>query len=372
MRYTKEMFLFSASGYCMPYSSEKCAPQPLLEYGHQVHPRTKEKFFHHGLDLTADDTPLLALASGVVSGMGSDPVHDGYINVRYGGYEVKYGHVTEAYVTFGTPVVAGMPIACSGDMLHLGVRFKGEEIDPKDFLAMLYDNVMSQNLVGDGMVMDVKGEPLHTEYDADMDEINRLMLRYLPLYMDELRKGSYRVTESTERSLLNLFTQSAKKNYYFESLPSMSNPLGLSGRSAPLAAKVQSLIISDFLNYLGVRHSVFLSTWNDGQKKKFLKEAADEGRFIDPFKDFDILVHSFDVPRIASVYPDNAGIRWWTKAWFNNRENGEDVVEISREMAIKFIKGEISKDAWLERFYPKQMSVYHNAIDQTRKQLLGI
>lgn len=151
MRYTKEMFLFSASGYCMPYSSEKCDPQPLLEYGNQVHPRTKEKFFHHGLDLTADDTPLLALASGVVSGMGSDPVHDGYINVRYGEYEVKYGHVTEAYVTFGTPVVAGVPIARSGNMLHLGVRFKGEEIDPKDFLAMLYDNVMSQNLVGNGM-----------------------------------------------------------------------------------------------------------------------------------------------------------------------------------------------------------------------------
>ena len=43
---------------------------------------------------------------------------------------------------------------------------------------------MSQNLVGDGMGMDVKGEPLHTEYDADMDEINRLMLRYLPLYSD--------------------------------------------------------------------------------------------------------------------------------------------------------------------------------------------
>ena len=28
------------------------------------------------------------------------------------------------------------------------------------------------------------------------------------------------------------------------------------------------------------------------------------------------------------------------------------------------------KDAWLEEFFPKQMEVYHNAIEQTKEQLL--
>ena len=30
-------------------------------------------------------------------------------------------------------------------------------------------------------------------------------------------------------------------------------------------------------------------------------------------------MQSFDIPRLVSVYPDKSGIRWWTKAWFNNR-----------------------------------------------------
>ena len=30
----------------------------------------------------------------------------------------------------------------------------------------------------------------------------------------------------------------------------------------------------------------------------------------------------------------------------------------------------IEKDTWLEEFFPKQMEVYHNAIEQTKEQLL--
>ena len=63
-------------------------------------------------------------------------------------------------------------------------------------------------------------------------------------------------------------------------------------------------------------------------------------------------------------------MRWWTKAWFNNREEGEASVEIEREQAIRFIHDNIEKDVWLEEFYPKQMEIYHNAIEQTKEQLL--
>jgi hypothetical protein len=83
-------------------------------------------------------------------------------------------------------------------------------------------------------------------------------------------------------------------------------------------------------------------------------------------------VQSYDVSRVAAIYADNTGHRWWTKAWFNGREKGEKAVEIPRAMAIKFVNDEISKDAWLSRFYPKQMSVLQNALAQTRQQLLGL
>ena len=123
---------------------------------------------------------------------------------------------------------------------------------------------MSAGLVGDGK----SGIEVPSVYAKDMDEIISLMTRYLPLYMDELRKGGYRPSGETEKTLQNVFVQSARKNYYFETLPSVTNPLGLSDRSVPLASKVQDLIIGDFLNYLAVRHSVFLSSWDENQKKK--------------------------------------------------------------------------------------------------------
>ena len=45
-------------------------------------------------------------------------------------------------------------------------------------------------------------------------------------------------------------------------------------------------------------------------------------------------------------------------------------MEIEREQAIRFIHNHVEKDAWLEEYYPKQMEVYHNAIEQTKEQLL--
>ena len=73
---------------------------------------------------------------------------------------------------------------------------------------------------------------------------------------------------------------------------------------------------------------------------------------------------------MVSVYPDHAGVRWWTKAWFNNHEVGESSVEIERQQAIQFILDRIDKDEWLTEYFPKQMEVYRNAIEQTREQLL--
>ena len=42
-------------------------------------------------------------------------------------------------------------------------------------------------------------------------------------------------------------------------------------------------------------------------------------------------------------------------------------MEIERTQAVDFIHDRIGKDAWLEAFFPKQMEVYRNAIEQTKE-----
>ena len=107
------------------------------------------------------------------------------------------------------------------------------------------------------------------------------------------------------------------------------------------------------------------------RKKKAEDIAIANSDLIDPLAELDFDMQSFDIPRLVSVYPDRSGVRWWTKAWFNNSETGEAAIEIDRQLAIKFINDNIEKDEWLEEYFPKQMEVYHNAIEQTKEQILN-
>ena len=93
---------------------------------------------------------------------------------------------------------------------------------------------------------------------------------------------------------------------------------------------------------------------------------------MDPLEGMQIHVENYDVKRIASVYADKSGDRWWTIAYFNGREKAELPIEINRDLAAKLINHEVSRDDWLKSFYPKQMSVCQNSIQKTREQLLGI
>ena len=94
-----------------------------------------------------------------------------------------------------------------------------------------------------------------------------------------------------------------------------------------------------------------------------------EQGIIDPLAGLDIDIQSFDIPRFVSVYADQGGINWWTKAWFNNRADGEAAVSITRNIALSFWHDEIEKDAMLEEYFPRQMQAYHQAIEQTKQQL---
>lgn len=374
MQFTQEMILHSDSGYCMPFEERNGDVQMSLGYGKQKHPQTGETFFNHGVDFKVNNYLLSAVATGKVTGLGNDAVHGIYQVTRYGDYEVIYSHLSNVFANYGKEVKAGQVIAVSGRSLHIEVKYKGEELNPLEFLTMIYSNLK---------VMEQHGRPgaapqfvtldmdVRTAYDKDQEEIENLMMRFFPDYMTDMSKGIYVLPEHTELALRNIFTMSAMKHYFFETIPSMANPLGMGAKSIPIAERVQNLLIADFLNYLALRHQIFLSSMSAVEKKKAQDRAIATSGLVDPLAGLEIDVQSFDIPRLVSVYPDKSGIRWWTKAWFNNSEAGESAIEIERELAIKFINDNIEKDAWLEEYFPKQMEVYHNAIEQTREQILN-
>lgn len=374
MQFTQEMMLHSDSGYCMPFEERNGDVQMSLGYGKQKHPQTGETFFNHGVDFKVNNYLLSAVATGKVTGLGNDAIHGIYQVTRYGDYEVIYSHLSNVFANYGKEVKAGQVIAVSGRSLHIEVRYKGEELNPLEFLTMIYSNlkVMEQHgrpgAVPQFVTLDMD---VRTAYDKDQKEIEDLMMRFFPDYMTDMSQGIYVLPEHTELALRNIFTMSAMKHYFFETIPSMANPLGMGTKSIPIAERVQNLLIADFLNYLALRHQIFLSSMSAVEKKKAQDRAIATSGLVDPLAGLEIDVQSFDIPRLVSVYPDKSGIRWWTKAWFNNSEAGESAIEIERELAIKFINDNIEKDAWLEEYFPKQMEVYHNAIEQTREQILN-
>ena len=230
MQFTHEMILQSDSGYCMPFEEKNKDVEMSLGYGKQKHPKTGEKFFHHGIDFDVKHYLLSAVATGKVSGLGMNPL---------------------------------------------------------EFLTMIYGNLKTmeqQGQVGAVPQFVTIDMDVHTMYDKDQKEIEELMTRFFPDYMSDMSNGLYSIPEHTELALRNIFTMSAMKNYFYETLPSMANPLGMGARSIPLAEKVQgarsiplaekvqNLLIADFLNYLALRHHVFLSTMSALEKKKLKTE----------------------------------------------------------------------------------------------------
>ena len=191
--------------------------------------------------------------------------------IRYGKYEVTYSHLSNVFANYATEVKAGQVVAVSADMLHIEVKYNGEELNPLEFLTMVYGNIkaLEQDGVPGAVPQFVTIDmDVHTRYDKDQQEIEDLMMRWFPDYMQDLSSGVYALPEHTELALRNLFTMSATRNYFFETLPSMANPLGMGTRSIPLAEKVQNLLIADFLNYMALRHQIFLSTMSQTLKKK--------------------------------------------------------------------------------------------------------
>ena len=271
MKYSQEMILSSPSGYCMPFEERDKEVEMTLGYGKQINSQTGVEFFHHGVDFAAPYYLLSAVASGTVSGIGTDSVHGTYQVIRYGDYEVIYGHLSNILVGYGEPVRAGQTVSVSGDILHMETKYKGKEIDPIEFLTMIYGNIRNmerRKTSFEEQDLAAIAEGVRTRYDKEKEEIEELMLRFFPVYLNDLGSGAYSLPQRTEAALRSILTMASSRNYFFEAMPSMENPMGLGRRSVPLAAKVQNLLIEDFLNYLALIHETYLSTWDDGIKKK--------------------------------------------------------------------------------------------------------
>lgn len=270
MKYSHEMNLVSASGYSMPFEEKNGNVEMTLGYGEQIHPQSGKKFYHHGIDLKTDKYLLKASADGTATGMGTEKTHGMYLIIQYGGYSVKYGHLSNCYVRLGQSLKAGQPVAVSSDLLHLEVKFNDEEIDPRDFITMLFSNMVEEQRgkTGERQEIICIDIPIETRYDQHKEEIEDLMLRYYPEYIEAVQNGSYNVGKNIEQSLRNIFSVATMKEYFFETIPSACNPLGIGMKSAAIAGKVQNLLIEDFVQYLALRRNIFLSGQSENEKKK--------------------------------------------------------------------------------------------------------
>lgn len=269
----KDMFLESPSGFYMPFGGEDESPaEVMLDYGEQVHPATGKSFFHHGMDFVCDHQPLYAVASGLVTGVGTDEERGDFISVRYGKYIVRYCHISESYVPYGAKVVAGQQIAKSGDFLHIDVHFAGEEMNPMELLTMLYGNLSVLASLGEDRFPeeDIDNIEVHTKYDADQEEIQSLMVDYFPKYFMAVSTGRWQPSEKTELLIRSMLAKAAEGNCFYEVVPSYSNPLGLGVNGSPLIGEMQNLLIEDFLGYLASHHGVYLSSFTEEQKKKLM------------------------------------------------------------------------------------------------------
>lgn len=283
MDFTSDMNLHSPSGYAMPFELPESSPLNItLGYGKQVHPKTKEEFFHHGVDfMVGKDTWLKALATGVVSGIGSDVKRGFNITVNYknysqganGSYDVVYSHIHHSLCNFGKSVKAGDNIAVCDGLLHVEVHYNGREVNPLEFLTMLRDNLLvmeQKQMEGNNPEIATLDFDVKTPYDEHQQEIDQMYQRFFGRYMTDLFMNRYRVPENTEGALRDVLKEGAESGAYYEHAPSMLNPLGLGVRSYGIIGRIQTLLTHDFLNYLALMHGVFLSSMSELEKKKLL------------------------------------------------------------------------------------------------------
>lgn len=80
----------------------------------------------------------------------------------------------------------------------------------------------------------------------------------------------------------------------------------------------------------------------------------------------------YGIQRICSVYFNRTGQKAWVKSWFNGRDEGEPAAPIRRAVAAAFIRGDITKDQMLSRYFPQRMQICQKVEEDLRQEMLGL
>lgn len=109
-------------------------------FGWRIHPVTHRLDFHSGVDLRANGDTVFAVTDGRIKA-GYNALLGNYIRIEAGELVVVYGHLSQIFVLTGDTVTADQPLAISGQTgratgqhLHFAVRYRGNYIDPIQFL----------------------------------------------------------------------------------------------------------------------------------------------------------------------------------------------------------------------------------------------
>jgi len=113
------------------------------QFGKRIHPITKIKTFHKGVDLRAETGAIvLATADGIVRTSDYSEISGNRLVIQHNfGFETRYSHLDEFAVEPGDIVHKGDQIGLSGNTgqsdaphLHYEIRYLGKSVDPDQFL----------------------------------------------------------------------------------------------------------------------------------------------------------------------------------------------------------------------------------------------
>ena len=115
-------------------------------YGQREDPFSGNRSSHNGLDLRARYETVYSMLDGLVVAVSRDKRSGLYITIRHGEFLVSYCHLSRVNVSKGETVVAGQPLAVTGNSgrstaphLHITCRFRGSYVDPAILLQYISD-----------------------------------------------------------------------------------------------------------------------------------------------------------------------------------------------------------------------------------------
>lgn len=107
--------------------------------------------FHYGVDIAdSPDTPIYSAGAGVIAEVGENSEFGKYVLIRHREELLsKYAHLNSVLVEAGVKVKAGELIGTMGESgnangthLHFEIIFRGNRVDPFDYLKIDKQNLL--------------------------------------------------------------------------------------------------------------------------------------------------------------------------------------------------------------------------------------